>query len=82
MEIIHDAYNKNMKCPNCESTFRYNEKDIEDAFPCHEMVERHMEGLKKAKGFSYVTYKTAQALHCPLCNTIILLNQVGFYGRE
>ena len=32
MEIIHDAYNKNMKCPNCESTFRYNEKDIESAF--------------------------------------------------
>ena len=50
MEIIHDAYNKNMKCPNCESTFRYNEKDIESIFPCPEMAEQGIETLKKARG--------------------------------
>ena len=82
MEIIHDAYNKNMKCPNCESTFRYNEKDVESVFPCPEMAEKGIEDLKKAKGLSYVSYKTAKALHCPLCNTIILLDCVRFFGRK
>ena len=55
MEIIHDAYNKNMKCPNCESTFRYNEKDIESIFPCPEMAEKGIEGLKKLQDLAMLS---------------------------
>ena len=49
MEIIHDAYNKNMKCPNCESTFRYNEKDIESAFLALRWLKKVQKTLKKLK---------------------------------
>ena len=82
MEIIHDAYNKNMKCPNCESTFRYNEKDIESAFPCPEMAEESMECLKKARGLSYTFYHKGKAVRCPLCGTLVLVEPVRFFGRK
>lgn len=82
MEIIHDAYNKNMKCPNCESTFRYNEKDIESAFPCPEMAEKGIEDLKKAKGLSYAFYHKGKAVRCPLCGAIVLIEGVRFFGRK
>lgn len=82
MEIIHDAYNKNMKCPNCESTFRYNEKDIESIFPCPEMAEQGIETLKKAKELSYAFYHTGKVVRCPLCGAIVLIEGVRFFGRK
>ena len=82
MEIIHDAYNKNMKCPNCESTFRYNEKDIESVFPCPEMAEKGIGGLKKATELSYAFYHKGKAVHCPLCSAIVLGEGVRFLGRK
>lgn len=82
MEIIHDAYNKNMKCPNCESTFRYNEKDIESIFPCPEMAEQGIETLKKARGLDYAFYHTGKVVRCPLCGAIVLIDGVRFFGRK
>lgn len=82
MEVIHDAYNKNMKCPNCESIFRYNEKDIESVFPCPEMAEETMECLKKARGLSYTSYRKGKAVRCPLCGALVLVEAVRFFGRK
>ena len=82
MEIIHDAYNKNMKCPNCESTFRYNEKDIESIFPCPEMAEQGIETLKKARGLGYAFYHTGKVVRCPLCGAIVLIDGGRFFGRK
>ena len=82
MEVIKDTYNKNMKCPNCESSFRYNEKDIESVFPCPEMAEESMEYLKKTKGLNYAFYHKGKAVCCPLCGAIILVEAVRFFGRK
>ena len=82
MEIIHDAYNKNMECPNCESIFRYNEKDIESIFPCPEIAEKGIENLKKARGLGYAFYHAGKAVRCPLCGAIVLIERVRFFGRK
>ena len=82
MEIIHDAYNKNMKCPICESTFRFNLYVIESVFPWPEMAEKGIEGLKKATELSYAFYHKGKAVHCPLCSAIVLIDGVRFFGRK
>ena len=44
--------------------------------------EKYTDMLKKAKDFSYVTYSKGRAVRCPLCNAIILIEAVRFFGRN
>ena len=82
MEIIKDTYNKTTECFHCGSTFSYNEKDIEPVYPSTDYNEKNSDILKKAKDFSYVTYSKGKAVRCPLCNAIILVDAVKFFGRK
>ena len=82
MEIIKDTYNKATECFCCGSTFSYNEKDIEPVYPSTGYNETYTDMLKKAKDFSHVTYSKGRAVHCPLCNAIILIEAVRFFGRN
>ena len=82
MEIIKDTYNKTTECFHCGSIFSYNEKDTEPVYPSTDYNEKNSDILKKAKDFSYVTYSKGKAVRCPLCNTILLVDEVRFFGRK
>ena len=38
--------------------------------------------LKNRGDISYVNYSKGKAIHCPLCDTIILIEGVQFFGRK
>lgn len=82
MEIIKDIYNKSTECFNCGSTFLYNEKDIEPVYPSTESKKIYTDMLKNRGDISYVNYSKGKAIHCPLCDTIILIEGVQFFGRK
>ena len=82
MEIIKDSYNKTTECFHCGSTFSYNEKDTELVYPSTDYNEKYTNMLKKAKDFSYISYSKGKAVRCPLCNTILLVEAVKFFGRN
>ena len=82
MEIIKDTYNKPTECPKCGSTFLYNEKDIEPVYPSAGYKKKYTDILKSRGDISYVNYSKGKAVHCPLCGTIILIEEIGFFGRK
>lgn len=82
MEIIKDTYNKPTECPKCGSTFSYNEKDIEPVYPSAGYKKKYTDILKSRGDISYVNYSKGKAVHCPLCGTIILIEEIGFFGRK
>lgn len=82
MEIIKDTYNKPTECPKCGSTFSYNEKDIEPVYPSAGYKKKYTDILKSRGDISYVNYSKGKAIHCPLCGIIILIEEIGFFGRK
>lgn len=82
MEIIKDTYNKTTECFHCGSTFSYNEKDTKIVYPSTDYNEKYTDMLKKARNFSYISYSKGKAVCCPLCNAIILVEAVRFFGRN
>lgn len=82
MEIIKDTYNKTTKCFHCGSTFSYNEKDTEPVYPSSSYNEKYTDMIKEARNCSYINYSKGKAVRCPLCNTILLVEEVRFFGRK
>ena len=82
MEIIKDTYNKTTECFHCGSTFSYNEKDIEPVYPSTDYREEYTDMMKKSRELSYIIYSEGKAVRCPLCNAIILVDAVKFFGRK
>ena len=82
MEVIKDTYNKATECFNCGSTFLYNEKDIEPVYPSTEYKEIYTDMLKNGKDIGYVSYCKGEAVRCPLCGAIVLVEGVRFFGRK
>ena len=82
MEIIKDTYNKTTECFHCGSTFSYNEKDTEPVYPSSSYNEKNTNMIKEARNCSCISYFKGKAVRCPLCNTIILVEGVRFFGRK
>lgn len=82
MEIIKDTYNKTTECFHCGSTFLYNEKDIEPVYPSTDYKEEYTDMIKRSRELSYINYSKGKAVRCPLCNAIILVDAVKFFGRK
>lgn len=82
MEIIKDTYNKTTECFHCGSTFSYNEKDIEPVYPSTDYREEYTDMMKRSRELSYVIYSKGKAVRCPLCDAIILVDGVRFFGRK
>lgn len=82
MEIIKDTYNKPVECPNCGSTFLYNEKDIEPVYPSAEYKKKYTDILKSKWNVGSINSSEGKAIHCPLCGAIILVEEVKFFGRK
>ena len=82
MEIIKDTYNKTTECFHCGSTFLYNEKDIESVYPSTDYRDEYTDMMKRSSELSYINYSKGKAVRCPLCNAIILVDAVKFFGRK
>ena len=82
MEIIKDTYNKPVECPNCGSTFSYNEKDTAPVYPSAECKKKYTDILKSRENIGYINYSKGKAVRCPLCGAITLVEEVRFFGRK